>query len=758
MKTTFKQFVIKNGICIADAIVPLDKQGVVFIKGDNQDEGGSEGAGKSALFESLCYVCIGETSKGMRKNELLRLDDPAGLYYGLDVERDTKYKIEHFRNHPPEGTKISVLVGDDKEDRTPKVGKGDRTAAQRFASKCIGFTPRDFYGWVYVRQKFNNIMVNGTPTEKRQYISAYFGLDSLDTLVSCTTKRINSIKLPDESKLLELRDSILEDLKTYDIDKLAKDVADTEQLQKDIHQRLITICSLIDKQREASALVQQREQYEDKLAIYKLSFRDNLEQLIDADLKQVAECAKQKADKIERTKLEQELSDLGARPDLSYEAVNTELEQINQVKNQAEQVLNQVIERNKLEAKLSDIPKWNITQEEITEQIQKLQEELVEPQKQLLIKQTEVEQLRKVNNVCYTCLRPLPEVERNNMIAERMQQLEALITTVATIKEQLTSYNNVAQQIEHRLQLVANMQGLAAGDVDILTTQIHDLTKRRAELSLIVQQILKITEITGKLQHLTQATETLEQLTSIEQELTEQIRVMKQANTWFLKHGGVVFDINEMSRLQTEKNNLDAQYQDLTNQIAQWKEQQATYTNLQKQLDDVTHILSTSSLEKNRARVLDVVHIVLKDVRKMKLRESAEMLTQVLPANIRQLYPRGDVGIEVTDKEGELDLFLRKGRILVPMKNLSGGQSKRVGLAIVSAFAKMGSKQSNLLMLDEPYKDLDPYGRAAAYELFMDLGAETLLITSHDNDVGIESKYSQVWCVQMKNGVSRLYT
>lgn len=758
MKTTFKKFVIQNGLCISDAVVPLDNQGVVFIKGDNQDEGGSEGAGKTALFESLCYVCIGETGKGIRKNALLRLDDPMGLYYGLDVERDTIYKIEHFRKHKQEGTKIRVLVGEEQEDRTPKADKKDPKAAERFITECVGFTPRDFYGWVYVTQKFNNVMVNGTPTEKRQYISAYFGLDSLDTLVSCTTKRINGIQLPDESHLKELRDSITEDLKNYNIEKLKTDTQEAEQVQKTTQQRLITVCSLLDKQQEAKNLVQQREQYEDSLAIYNLSFRENLEKIIETDTTQLSSYAKQRTDKTERDRLEQELATLGASPNLSYDVVRAELDQIDQVKVQAEQTLNQVIQRNNLENKLNEVPKWNITQEQITTEIQKLQTQLVDPQKQAIVKQSEIEQLRRVSGVCYTCLRPLSDAERDNMIAEREQQLASLKSTVSEIQTQLNSYTEVAQQIESRLQLVASMEGLPTGDVTLITNQIQELIKRREDLSRVIQQIVKITEITGKLQQLVQTVYTIEQLVALEHELSERIRIIKQANNWFLRHGSVIFDINEMARLQSEQNNLNAEYQNLTTQIAQWKEQQINYLNLQKQLDDVTRILSASSVEKNRARVLDIVHVVLKDVRKMKLRESAELLTQVLPANIRQLYPGKDVGIEVTDKEGELDLFFRKGRILVPMQSLSGGQSKRVGLAIVCSFAKMGSKQSNLLMIDEPFKDLDALGRAAAYELLTDLGVDTLLITSHDNDIGIESKYDQVWTVSMKNGVSKLYT
>jgi DNA repair exonuclease SbcCD ATPase subunit len=154
--------------------------------------------------------------------------------------------------------------------------------------------------------------------------------------------------------------------------------------------------------------------------------------------------------------------------------------------------------------------------------------------------------------------------------------------------------------------------------------------------------------------------------------------------------------------------------------------------------------------------VLEGIHFVLSDIRKKKLRESAEVLTKVLPSNVQRLFD-GNATIEVTSEEGEFDFYLKKEcGVSIPMRFLSGGEKKRIGLSIVFAFAKMGSRISNVLIADEIYKDLDPGGREAVYELLSDLNMDTVLITSHDQDISKKSNYNQIWEMVMENGRSKL--
>lgn len=756
MKTIFKNFKIRNAECIEYADIPLENQGIVLIKGDNLDEGGSNGAGKTSLFELFCYTCLCETSKEMKANELLNLYDPHNLHLELDFQKNNNiYNVAHFRNHSIEKTKIRVKVNN--TNTTPKGIKNNTKIIKDFIIEQIGFSPREFYGWIYLCQKFNHIMVNGKPTEKKNYMSSYFGLNNLDTLISTTKTRLNSIQLPNENSLLELQTSIAEKFSTYDIKKLEKNINENEKIQKELQQKQLHTQLAINKQEDASKVQEQRENFERQLKIYNLTFDHDLEKLIDSHSNQIIEYTNQINNLIKRQQLEEQLSNLGVSTQHSYEEIKKELDDTNELLQKTEKIKQEVIQRNNLEKQLKNIPKWKITQQEITKQIKQLEELLKEPKENLIIFQAEINKLNKVQGVCQSCLQPVSKKYQTEAIKDRTNKISKLEQQINKLTEQLKQYKEIQEQIEHSTILLSSLENLSTGNLENIQTILKDSKNKKEELDKLIKQIVQITSITGQLKQIPTVTSTLSDLQENKIRAEQELRVIKQAYSWFLQYGSTVFDFNELGRLQIIYKNVTTEYQKITTDIAQWKEQIITYEQLQKQLKDVNNLLATSSEEKNKSRVLEVVHIVLNDIRKIKLRESTELLTQVLPSNIKQLFPKGDVGIEITDKSGELDLFLKKRNVLIPMKNLSGGQGKRVGIAIVCAFAKMGSKLTNLLITDEPFKDLDPYGRKAAYELFKDLNIGTLLLTSHDEDVGVDGKYDQTWVIQMQNGKSKLY-
>lgn len=756
MKTIFKNFKIRNAECIEEADIPLDDQGIVLLKGENLDEGGSNGAGKTSLFELFCYACIGETSKEMRANELLNLYNPHDLHLELDFQKkDDLYNVAYFRNHSIEKTKTRIKINN--EDQTPKSAKNNTKIIKDFIIEQVGFSPREFYGWIYLCQKFNHIMVNGKPTEKKNYMSSYFGLNTLDTLISTSKKRLGSIQLPDETSLLELQSTIAEKLSKYNITQIQKDINENESLQKRLQQEQLHTQLAINKQEEAEKVQEQRQIHEKNLKIYQLGFTHNLDQLLESHSKLLTEYNSQIDNLIKRQQLEEQLSNLGADTDQSYEKITQDLNKVSQTLKNTKEKVQEVTKRNILEKQLESIPKWQISQQDVIQQINQLESSLVQPKKDLVIFKDEVKKLQQIKGKCHVCLQPISKEYQTKAIKDRSDQIKHLETQIKTFSEQVIQYKEIQEQIEQSIALTLALDGLSKGNIEELNQILENNEQQKKTLEDLAKKVVQITSITGQLKQIPIVNNSLEVLQQNKQNLEEEIKIVKQAYIWFTQHGDVIYDLNELGRLQIIYKSISNQYQEITNKIAQWKEQVVTYNQLQKQLEDVTKILASSNEEKNRSKVLEVVHIVLNDIRKTKLRESTELLTQVLPSNIQQLFPKGDVGIEITDKEGELDLFLKKRGVLIPMKNLSGGQGKRVGIAIVCAFAKMGSKLTNLLIVDEPFKDLDPYGRKAAYELFKDLNIGTLLLTSHDEDIGVDGKYDQTWVMQMNNGVSKLY-
>ena len=224
-----------------------------------------------------------------------------------------------------------------------------------------------------------------------------------------------------------------------------------------------------------------------------------------------------------------------------------------------------------------------------------------------------------------------------------------------------------------------------------------------------------------------------------------------------LQNGQIKFDMTALGLAQEELEIVEKQFTQANESALEQARLLTTRQQLSKQLTDVARILAKNSEEKRRKRILEVIHVTVNNVKKMQLKKATEVLTSVLPHYITQLFPESGVKVYTPEEASEFDLFLDKGDQHIPLYASSGGQAKRVALAIFFAFSQMGTKSSNILMTDEIFKDLDPKGREACYEVLRDLKVPSIFITSHDNDLQAKNKYDQIWQMVMHNDVSKLY-
>lgn len=93
------------------------------------------------------------------------------------------------------------------------------------------------------------------------------------------------------------------------------------------------------------------------------------------------------------------------------------------------------------------------------------------------------------------------------------------------------------------------------------------------------------------------------------------------------------------------------------------------------------------------------------------------------------------------------------------LKSLSGGEQRRVALALSLAFSELGSERSNtrsnMLVLDEPFQHLDLEGCQRATSLLKSLHFRTVLLVSQAFDSGTAG-IDRTDCVVKKDGVSFL--
>lgn len=63
---------LENFLSHADSTMPLANLGLVLIRGVNEDAGGSNAAGKSAILSSITFCLFGQTYQGLKSDEVIR--------------------------------------------------------------------------------------------------------------------------------------------------------------------------------------------------------------------------------------------------------------------------------------------------------------------------------------------------------------------------------------------------------------------------------------------------------------------------------------------------------------------------------------------------------------------------------------------------------------------------------------------------------------------------------------------------------------
>jgi len=757
MKARFKRLRVKNALSFASADMPLDEQGLVLIRGENLDEGGSNGAGKSTLFElfyNLLTDKLTKTDRKVKKADLLNAHHPKDFLVRLDMDSDdVAYQISKFRAHSKRGNGLSVIRAG--EDVTPN----DPREAQRYIGSLTGLSANELLGRVYLSQRHTHMMIDGTPAQKREYLSRCFGWDTLDVMVKETTKRLNDIPLPDETHLKALLEGVEQDLALLgDADELESALGLSSQKQSSLQLKLVELKVELEKQEAAKETDLERRKWAHFLSI-KFKMELELAALKDAVQKRrktVTAIREGLTTAKKRVSLEARLADEGDLPELK-EGSEKRLEAISKKLSQMERDLPGAERRERLAEQLGQVPEVAEDSETLETRTEKWKGKLEEVQNRLAAVKSEITKLRGVGDVCYTCSRPIKAHEKEEMLREREEDLKRLREQAGKAQEALDHYSSRLSHLQKRADLLSQMKGLPEENSEELQKAVDSLRKEQSTIQKLSAQIARVQALREQLAELPEVEGTVEDLETLLASQEWKLETLDEAYHWVLKNGELQFDPHALQRAQGAVASYTSQLEDLNQELLAAQEKITRFRALQKQKTDLTRTLNTASAEKSRHRVLRYLNVTLGELKKMSLRESTQLLSNVLPLYLNQLFPDGSIKLSVTDDADGFDLMFNKGGQSIPLTLISGGQAKRVGIAIVFSFAKMGRNTTNLLICDEPFRDLDQKGREACFELLRDFDMGTILVTSHDQDMNAPKKYDQVWTVRMLNHTSRLY-
>lgn len=759
----YKNFSVLNGGCIGEAHMPLDNQGLVLIQGINRDEGGSNGSGKSTLFDLLANSCTGKTAKlsgsrSLKKNDLLNLRNPKNFHTQLTFQKgSSEYIINHYRAHKEHGTRIEILV--DGVDETPTTGFDN---VQKCVSKILGFTPEEFYGQVYLSQHYTHALVHGTPSEKSKYLSLYFGLDSIDLLLNTSKKRVESIVIPNERELIDLQDSINQQLADLEEEASLRGKLDAIDIKRKAEQaRLIDVRFVVENQNKAKLVEEQSRVWQGKLAKEGITFTVDELKAEEASALSLFETYKNELGRLTNLeKVELELATLGIEGEASYQDIRKDIEAQEDIIQTKIDEAGKLEKRRNLEANLSKLPQSEKDWRTLVLELGQKETEARVYQKTLNTLKVELEKLSFAGSDCPTCLRPIPQEEHQGLIATREHKHRELKPVVDHLLEEIEQLRVLGDAKEKQLTLEADLESLPYGDLEATKGELQNAKVMRSKLQAFADQLVKSSALQDRALRLRQEDpklcKTQEEIRVVLAGLRERLELIKTSKDWLLSNGQIKFDMVTLGLAVEE---LAIREENLSNLIEESIRLNRAITvrkQLDKQFADINAILSRNNIEKNRKRILEVINVTVNNIKKQKLKQATDVLSSILPYYIKQLFPQGNVRVCSTEDSSEFDLFLDKGDQRISLHAASGGQAKRIVLAIFFAFSQIGAKGSNILLGDEIFKDLDPRGREATYDILRDLKIPSIFITSHDNDLDQKNRYDQVWRMVMENDLSVL--
>lgn len=163
----FKRLNVQNFMSYqAQEFTGFDKPGLILIEGRNLDEGGSNGAGKSAIWDGISWVLFGQTVREAKADEVIhrKIGKDCGVEVDFLVGED-EFHVGRYRKHKIHKTKL-VLKKNGKD-----LTGGTDTITQQTLIDEIGIDFELFRCTVVFAQEETFNFADGTNKEQKEILS-----------------------------------------------------------------------------------------------------------------------------------------------------------------------------------------------------------------------------------------------------------------------------------------------------------------------------------------------------------------------------------------------------------------------------------------------------------------------------------------------------------------------------------------------------------------------------------------------------------
>lgn len=721
--------------------------GVTLIEGFNHDDETSEGSGKSAILNALCWCLYGRIPKDAKVDDVVR-NGSKSCTVTVFLEDGTQIVRERKPND-------LYIVKEEDGSTYGKIKGKDAKETQAMIESLIGMSFETFCQAVYFAQNYPNKFVTATEEEKAKILSEILDLKIFDRARASAHQKIRDAEL--ESNATE-KDLAGIDLQILSVDRQLSDYGVLRD--KAIREREARISEWTKSLEEYAAQVSELEAQiaEGPSPEAAQAERNKLHQLI-AECEELggqvnaALMAENRREYVERRAetLEATLRDLlAAHSAEDFDALNAEAKAIE------EDIQDTEARKADLNSRLKGITQ----QRKLKDDIFKLQVRKLNDVKNL---EADLERLKHPQDeVCPTCGTALGTADPEHLGMQIIQVEHALRAARAELDGITKEYEAVEVMSDAELKFQLAVCGesilIEKGRLGDIKAQLSEVTK--AEQTIAAKQA----ELDACSQEL--ATLPGESKATLEEQLREVRETVKQAKERDVE---IIRFLDGLSGREQELQGLRALVAKLERDIA-------------KELNDGTQELDErlASLQTNRAELESKKATTAEKVQAIRARMAR---LQTLKDGFREIkaYVFQNILGELTRKSNQYLVELFEVPVSIKFSNLSedgeiakikvdvtydgverplglysGGQFRRIQLAVDLALSEIisnrGSQSIQLRILDEYFKDLSESSMDKALHLLERLPGSTILI---EHNSLFKSIVNNVFQVELEDGVSR---
>ncbi len=750
--------------------IPLANLGRVLICGP-------EGSGKSMIPEVATLLLYGKGSHRAQTtgfNESSIVNKDTGYLASLTFKSGTgaaarSVTIEHAFKHRRAGSRYAIYIDGKKDETTGK------PAQKALIKRLAPLSYREWLGSVYLAQHSIHDLLLNSPTQKRAYLTSFFGLDFYDDLRTEALEEADRLRkqATDATSLRERFVDLSKELREAE-EKLATypPRAEVEGGLRKLHERLMAVSKELGRIASLQKAQADRERLEGEMKdLLKEGGWKNFESASKAMEKAKArlpEAQEQRASLIAQVKRL-------AEQNSAYETTRAMLERLEE--EEKDRLANLASLRVKaktipsreglekaqaliIEASNLGLGALAVSTKKASGSWQEAAERARDARRTL----GKVRKLKASDQACPTCTQPLTDDILERLTAD-LEASEAKAEAAAiqgfwkaftplmegkALHEDVEDLSSLNHRVQQALNIYRVMETILRGqeeseeeltqlrslpnekppDPEKLKAQVNELSK---ELPLLEGVIRKVQKLSG-------------------------LRTAFDA----LAVSEVPSD-EERERLEAQKESLGIKHQaaiDLQRELDAW-EYRVTDTNkrlvaLQFKLDEHAAI---AELLKDYE---DTLIPYFETLRSSKVRSRVSVLENILPAYVSAFatssYKGAALKFEVSDDLESIDLLLKPSRFgpWVSALQASGGQRQRFMLAIYCGQYEVSPRKANVLWLDEPFTGMESEGKVIFINRVLPMlkertaSLESVFVISHDQEVlsAANDSFDSVWTVE----------